>query len=413
MIASSYCLAQPSTLARVRLLPIYRIQKTAFLEKRAKELSWDNRFSKAMDTQAELIGFEPGNQEARFDYAQAQCALGLCDGAKETYEELLAISPFHNLAALALARQQRQNNPALTVQHSFWQEKGRGNLADITRQQSDLTFELPLFWRFRLEVIGHRWNEDAGNTAASIDANGFGLRLSGVANRYLRGSFELHRKHYEEDGFADLSSGAGELWFNFHDLLRLGLGLERRDELANRFGLAQGIQADHRWLSLVAPLTRRLELSGRTEALDYSDDNKGSISSLSLGYAFTDHPRLFKVSIKGEARDTNAPSVSLYQGDQLVNIVHPYWTPENYTAGTLEFEWLHDLSLRQFCGNEQHSYNLKLGLMTDSDNNPAVRVEGKYLYEFAEHWRFELRGVVHSSHEWDALGISGGIHYRF
>lgn len=398
---------------RLRLRPAYLIQKTAFLEKQAKELAWDNRFARAMDAQAELIGLAPGNQETRFDYAQAQCALGLCNEAGETYEELLAISPLHNLAALALARQQRQNNPALSLQHNFWQEKGRGDLADITRQQTDLTFELPLFCRYRVEVIGHRWKEDAGNSAASIDANGFGLRISGVANRYLRGSFELHRKHYEEEGYADLSSGAGELWFNLHDHLRLGLGMERRDELANRFGLAQGIQTDHWWLSFVAPLTRSLEVTGRTEALDYSDDNTGRASALTLGYAFTDHPRLFKINIKGEARDTNSPSVSLYQGDQLVHIIHPYWTPENYTAGTLEFEWLHDLSQRQFCGNEQHSYNLKLGLMTDSDNNPAVRLEGKYLYEFAEHWRFELRGLVHSSQEWDALGISGGIQYRF
>lgn len=397
---------------RLGLLPVYRVQKSAFLEKQAKELSWDNRFARAMDSSAELIALEPGNQEARFDHAQAKCALGLCDGAGKAYEELLAISPLHNLASLALARQQRQNNPALAVEHSFWQERGRGDLADMDRQQTDLTFALPLFCRFKLEAIGHRWHEAAGNTDP-VDANGFGLRISGVANQYLRGSFELHQKHYEEDGLADITSGGGELWFNLDDTLRLGLGLERRDELANRFGLAQGIQTDHWWIGLVAPLSRRLELAGRTETLDYNDGNRGKMSSLSLGYAFTDHPRLFKVSLKGESRDTRSQNIYLYQGAQLTDIIHPYWTPENYTAGTLEFEWLHDLSLRQFCGTEQHTYGLKLGLVTDSENNPALRLEGKYLYEFAEHWRLELKGLVHSSQEWDATAISAGIQYRF
>lgn len=406
----------PLTRLELTLEPQYRLQKSAFLEKRAKDFSWNKQPSQALASYAELIALQPSNQEARFDYGQAQCALGLGDGAEQAYEELLAISPLHNLASLALARQRLQYQPTLAVEQSFWQEKGRGDLADTSRQQTDLIFELPLHRRWRLAVIAHHWNENPGGTTATISANGLGLRLAGVGNQYLRGSFELQQKRYDLATLADRSSGAGEIWFNFHDRLRLGVGLARRDESANRFALAQGIQADQRWLALLAPLSRRLELEGRAESLDYRDGingNKGWLSSLALAYDLTDHPRQLKIKLQGEARDTRSPSLSRYQGYQLVDINHPYWTPQEYHAGGLELEWQHDLAQPQFCGARKNGYDIKVGVMTDSENNPAFRSESEYLYEFSDRWRLQLRGMLHSSREWQALGISAGIQTRF
>jgi len=84
----------------IDLLPAYRTQKTVALESEAKRLSFDNRFARSMPYYEELMGFDPVNEEAYFDYAQVECALGLCDREKVTYGRLLNIDPLHNLAGM-------------------------------------------------------------------------------------------------------------------------------------------------------------------------------------------------------------------------------------------------------------------------------------------------------------------------
>ncbi|MDD3581545.1 MAG: tetratricopeptide repeat protein, partial [Desulfobacca sp.] len=110
----------------VELYPAYQVQKRAYLESQAKWRAWNKRFTPALETYQELIEAHPGNQEARFDQAQVECALGLCDREAKTYRELLRIDPLHNLAGLALERQKIRRHPSVQVGHSYWEEKGRG-----------------------------------------------------------------------------------------------------------------------------------------------------------------------------------------------------------------------------------------------------------------------------------------------
>jgi len=44
---------------------------------KAKELGWNKRYTQAMNAYKQLICFEPGNEEAFFDYAQVECSQGL------------------------------------------------------------------------------------------------------------------------------------------------------------------------------------------------------------------------------------------------------------------------------------------------------------------------------------------------
>ncbi|QLH36688.1 MAG: hypothetical protein HWD61_11570 [Parachlamydiaceae bacterium] len=73
------------------------IQKSARLEKRAKKLNWNNRYICAVTAYQNLIAFNPGNEEALFDYAQVYCSMGLCDYSRPIYKQILNIDPNHNL----------------------------------------------------------------------------------------------------------------------------------------------------------------------------------------------------------------------------------------------------------------------------------------------------------------------------
>jgi len=399
--------------AVLELQPAYRIQKSASLESRAKKLSWDKRFTPSMKTYEELLSFQPGNQEALFDYAQVQCALGMCDREKDTYEHLLNINPWHSLAQTALDRQRARGNPGIAAGQSYWEEEGRGELSQIARHRMDLILDLPLFCRYHLRFLGHHWQEEPKHRGGHYTAGGQTIEFNGVINPYLSGAVAWTGKDYSRDTIPDRETGHGRLSLNLQNYARVNLGFERTDELYNDFGIRHGTQADTWSLGLQSSITRKLELRGNARFLDYNDNNQGRHYSLAASYDVTDHPRIFKVTLTGESRDTDHKNIFSYRNTTLIDITYPYWTPQNYTGGTVIFEWYHDLSKLFFCGAEQHYYDIRLNFGTNSENNPSAQLEAEWHYEFYHHWLILMKGLAHASGEWDALAFWTTLRYRF
>ncbi len=397
----------------IRLLPAYNIQKGVSLEKKAKHLAWDLRFSRSLEAYEELTGFAPGNQEALFDYAQVQCALGLCDHEAETYNKLLELDSRHSLARTALERLEIRKSPSIAPGYSYWNERGRDRLSSIERHRIDLALDIPVHCRFGLRVAGHHWTERPGYTNESIQADGFTLAMNAVFNAYLKGEASWTRKSYRDERFDTRDTGHASLWANLRDYAQVGIGYDRTDELYNSFGIEQGIQADSWWLSVASHITRRLDVRATARYHSYSDDNSGRQYLIEAGYALTDHPRLFKAAVFAEHRDTREENIYRYQGGRLVDITHPYWTPNNYYAGGIRFQWHHDLSRLFICGGEQHGYNLNLTLGTDTEHNPSVELTGKWHWDFYDRWTIEVNGLIHRSRSWDAEGLWANIRYRF
>lgn len=397
----------------IRLYPSFAIQKTAYLENKGKRLVWDKRFTQAMDAYEELLGFTPGNEEAIFDYAQIECALGLCNREARTYKKLLDMDKHHGLAGKALERAKIRSNPSVKLGQIYWAERGRDGLTEIDRYRTDLGLDVPIDCRFHLKLTGHHWIEHPGFTDESYGANGFTLGVGGTLNPYIRGETGWTKKIYQDNEFENTDTGYAHLWFNLRDYVVVGLGYDRTDELYNYFGIRQGIQANSWWMSIDSDITRRLEVMGQAKYMSYNDDNDAQHYLLGAGYSFTDHPRIFKIALAGEYRNTKNHDVYQYEDGQLVNIIHPYWTPQNYYAGGITFEWYHDLSKLLFCGSQLHFYDLALTLGTDTEHNPSVELRAEWHYEFFNHWTFSIKGLIHRSKLWDAEGIWADIRYQF
>lgn len=397
----------------IRLLPAYNIQKGASLEKQAKHLAWDLRFSRALQAYEELTGFAPGNPEALLDLAQVQCVLGLCNREEQTYQSLLEMDPQHNLVRKAMKRLEIQQSPSLTPRYSLWNESGRDRLSAMERHRVDMALEVPVDCRFNMRVIGHHWIERPGYARESFAADGFTLAADATLNPWLEGEVAWTRKDYRDQGLDTRNTGHARLWANLRDAAKVGVGYERTDELYNLFGLEQGIQADAWWLGISSHITRKLELRGKARYLSYNDHNTGRHYLLEAGYALTDHPRLFKVAGFVEHRDTEKQNAYHYQGEELVNITHPYWTPEDYYTGGIRLEWRHDLSEILLCRSKTHEYNLELTLATDTEHNPSVQLAGGWHWDFLDEWALEVQGLIHRSDLWDAEGLWANISYRF
>ncbi|MDY6881482.1 MAG: tetratricopeptide repeat protein [Thermodesulfobacteriota bacterium] len=397
----------------IGVYPSFAIQKTAYLENKGKRLVWNKRFAQAMDAYEELLGFTPGNEEAVFDYAQIECALGLCNREAKTYKKLLDMDKHHGLAGKALERVKIRRNPSVKLGQIYWAERGRDGKTEIDRYRTDLGVDVPIDCRFHLNLTGHHWIEHPSFTNESYGADGFTLGVDGTLNPYIKGEAGWTKKIYQDNEFENTDTGYTHLWFNLRDYVEVGLGYDRTDELYNYFGIRQGIQASSWWLSIDSDITRRLEIMGQAKYMSYNDDNDAQHYLLGAGYSFTNHPRIFKIALTGEYRNTQNHDVYQYEDGQLVNIIHPYWTPQDYYAGGITFEWYHDLSKLLFCGSQRHFYDLALTLGTDTESNPSVELRGEWHYEFLNHWTINITGLIHRSKLWDSEGIWADIRYQF
>jgi len=384
------------------------------LERRAKDLVWHHRYSQALPVYESLLHFTPGNLEARFDQAQLYCTLGLCGYEAPAYRELLDRDPFHNLAALALSKQRIRSSPAMEFSSWYWREGGRGDLSRIQRLRSSVSLEVPFFCQYRLKLTGHQWNERPDWSGQSHLAEGYSLEGTGVFNSLLQGEAGYTHRKYRDGRFMDRDTGYGRLSLRLRDDVTVGGGYERTNEIYNEFGIRQGLQADVWSLFAVSYPTRHVDLRGEARYIRFSDDNRGQFASVAAGYAFTDHPRVFKAILSGEYRHSEQESRYLYDGTgRLADILHPYWTPKNYTALGLTLEWRHDLSKLFFCGNDLHFYDVRTSFGTDSESNPYLKLEGEWHYEFRMHWTVGLVGMIHRSRDWRGDSLYATIRYRF
>jgi tetratricopeptide (TPR) repeat protein len=397
----------------VPLIPAYHIQRAAALESRAKTLAYNRRFAPAISELSALTDLRPGNEEAWFDLGQARCALGLCADETLAYARLLEIDPQHALAARALERRRLRNAPTLRAGTNLWEEKGHGNLANIVRLRNDLEVSMPVSCGLRVDATAHQWQEMPQSPSAQYDALGGTLGVSGVFNEWLSGRAAWTAKRFGGDAPDDTDQFRTRLELNLRDVVRLGFGFERVDEVANRFALLQGTQSDNVIVDARMPLTRRLDLEGGVKFIRYSDDNGGEAAHLQAGYALTDHPRIFRIILRGDYRHTDHVSTELYTAGELTDIVHPYWTPQSYLAGAATLEWYADLADDFFCGAERHFLDLKLTGGTDSDTNNSIEFEAEWKLDFADHWGVEARGLIHRSPDWDANGLWTGVRYGF
>lgn len=400
-------------LLRERLFGRYRIQKSAFLESQAKRLAWQKNNLQAREVYGELLAFQGGNQEALLDAAQVACVLGMCDEEGDAYQRLLVISPLHTLAETAMNRQQTRSNPAVGLDYGYWKESGRGELSRMERQRQEAVVELPIACRFRVQASLGQEEERTGLGSGPYRSERLGIRLFGPITPALRGVLGWSEKEYTRDGLPDLGAGQAELWYNLHDRMEVGLGVNRIDEIYNDFGLWQGVQADHWWGAINSDLGRRLRLETMAERLEYTDGNSGEQQSVALGYQLTDHPRMLRLIAEATHRDTRDANIFRTVGGETRDIIHPYWTPQDYWSHGLTLEWYHDLAKLFLCGGEQHYYDVRLSLGNDSDQNPSARLELKWHYDLTAHWQGELKGLVHFSEEWDATGLWATVRYRF
>ena len=409
----------PVTAVLSDLSPTYRVQKSAWLESRAKWLSWNNRMLRSEYEYKKLLAFQPGNQEGWFDLAQVEASQELWRASVASYQQLLELDPLHTLASQAIERANIAQEPALFTRYTYWNEAGIGRASDIERQLIQSGAEFVWDRQTQLRVSGDYWLESP-EFAPQAQAIGATIGLRTVFNEFWRASAEYTRKEYFDSPYSPTNTGQAGLTFNAWDYVHLTLQYTRIDEIHNQFGLQQGTQSDNLGFLFNSDLNHYVGATGGVVLTHYNDDNRGIWVTLAPAFILLDFPHTLKLTLRGDYRNTEHPSVFEFQGPQLVNIIHPYWTPQNYYRGTILMEWRHDLGTDFYAGAQQYYagaqqiyYALRLGGGFDTTGNNNIIFEGELHYDFLQHWSFEARGGVDRSPAWNGASAYVSLIYRF
>lgn len=407
----------------LNLYGIYRIQKSTYLEKIAKNYFGNSYFIHAINVYKELIDFEPWNEEAIFDLAQSYCYFGICNESKKIYKNILKKNIYHSLAKEAYNLNVIKSHPSINPKYRFFREQGRGELDRITKNRAIFDINIPIYCKNELSIGGVFWNDrpnfphntqvrNENSLAKSYYSYGIKAEWKQILNEYISLKAGVEQKHYIKD-FTDRTSGYFHLFFNIYDYMKLQGMFDQENKIDNYFGLKHGTQFRRILVKTFIPIKNIIDIDGSIRFYYFNDKNKMQYHNLNIDLHIVNNPVLFKLSFLGEYRDTRKQNVYIYDGNDLVDIKYPYWTPDEYWAYRVAIDLIGDFSKIKFCGNEKRYYMLDIKVGNDTENNPTVIVDGLLHYEFYKHWAMEIKGLVHRSTLWNSEEVKAEIQYRF
>lgn len=400
----------------IQYLPLYRIQKSASLESYAKELDWKNYYLHALPIYQELATFSPGNEEGLYGYAQDYCSLGLCRCSRRLYYHILNISANHSFVKMALERNLLREHWLVQSNYTYWKERGRGQFSQsqIARHQFDEIAEWSPACDFHLRFMQHIWLEHPYITHSHYyPAEGQTIEVDRVFSGSIKGSAGATRKNYFQR-FVSRYTGFATVWFDVNDYFNLGLGFERRNEIYNYFSLKEGIQAKVYWASMTSNLTHYWTMATTYRHYDYNDKNTLDHVEVLTSYVFSDDPNVFKIIFAGSYRNTaHLTKTILNAKGRIVNVIHPYWTPQNYYSNSITLEYRHNYSFFNYCEGPLRYIDIKLTGEEDTARNPSFQIAFEWKHEFMYHFGFELKALIHQSKLWNAEGAWLNVYYRF
>lgn len=392
----------------------YLTQESILLEKRAKELNWNKRYICSLGAYKELLALNPGNEDALFDYAQMYCNLGLCDYSKEIYEYILNLDPNHNLVKKAKVRNEIRNHIGLQTNFLYWREIGSGTFSasQIARYRLDEVVEIPLSCYSHVRLSQQEYVENPFFNFNFYPAEGQTIEADCLFDEHATVFVSATYKNYFHQ-FKSTITSHNRLLLTMNDYLQVLLSCNKEDEIYNFFSLKQAIQSTVSLVTMSSKLTRYWNISGTYQYYRYNDHNSQVHFNLLTEYQFTEEPNLFKVILQGDYRNAAHQTISILIGTQLVDMIHPYWTPNHYFAGALNLEWRHDYRPFEFCEAPQRYIDIKITGLIDNAHNPSIAGILEWKHEFDRHWGFEIKGLIQRGPLWNAEGAWGTVSYRF
>ncbi|HAE39152.1 MAG TPA: hypothetical protein DCG57_11015 [Candidatus Riflebacteria bacterium] len=405
--------------ALLELHASWLLQRHFYLESQGKLLNQKRKPRRALNTFNRLLETEPANLEVLFDRSQIFCSLGLPDNERNTYNKILRYAPDHNLIRGALKKLDDDERPLLRFRYHSQQEKGRGTLANMRMHGSRIEALAYLSPRWRATIAGSARYFRPGIWQGRFRSFESELILAGVLsastrlNAGLRDNRFVANRMPQQFSPRSRSSGFIDLTHSFNDLLELTLGFSRSEAYSNDIALRDGIMLDSSFIALKYPFSRKFVLGAKLESGRYSDANQLRVFAWNAQYDLTEFPEIFRLILSGERRHTDNTSRYAFLNGDLIDIKHPYWTPQHYRGHNLALQYYRDMSKIRISRADKHYFSAILSLGNDSIDNPGRRLDWQWHLDWNNRWETELGGYWHDSDDWKSHRYSFYIGHRF
>jgi predicted Zn-dependent protease len=320
--------------------------------------------SAASETYEALLALEPYEEHLAFELGQAQGALGETTGAIHSYDHLLDVNPNHRDGQVAREGKQLERCPVVAADTRFVRERGRDGLTSIDRFGEYISYQFPreekneylAFGYGRLSLAPTSGGGTTGNAITfryqkQVDAD-FGPRLSCYVPMavFIDGEVQQYDRLVSTRPVFE----AGVKIHTWDDVV-LKVSGTMDNVLENGESLQQDIYCGGLRTDLNYKPWNEWETDTLYEYQRYSDDNTRYAAEFRSRYQLTPDPSRFTLLTDFVYWNFAEASVFSPGPDPFENMLHPYWTPQNYIMGGVGIEWKRWISWDRFDG-AQHCW---------------------------------------------------------
>jgi Tfp pilus assembly protein PilF len=394
-------------------LPVPVLVENIDLEINCQTYKWDRHPILNLGAYKDLLSLNPGSDYWKYEMAQCYASLGYCDKSKEIYRDILDNSPSNTQAGMALERAEMKVQPKIALDYTYWSTKGYGDLDQVGRYEFNTTFTYCPSCREQVVFAQRNWIEHTYFDNHYHHAVGQTLEWNRRFTGYFSAQAGVTHKQYNHR-YGTVYSCFFNTRFDLWDRLYIDMGFRNRDDVYNIFNLQQKTQEKIWWVAMQAFPTHRTELISRLEYSQYNDFNSLVHGILNGNYTVMEYPGILKACLTVEYRNTAHTNIFIYSPNgTLLNIIHPYWAPQDYVFGQFLLEWRHDYGELQFEEAPVRYYDIKAAIGTDNNDNPFFSVKLEWYHEFYSHWKINVSGFIERSPMWNAKGLWCNVTYQF
>jgi tetratricopeptide (TPR) repeat protein len=339
----------------------------ADLESRAKSLKgWRNFASIPIYKQLETT--EPSNTEGLFDLGQVYSATLQTRQAIATYTELLEVDPQHRDGSIALERASAELDPQLRFNQDLFVQRGRGGLAAIDRFEYTTAARVPIGDENEFVQAAFSRIEYAPVAVAPVDGNIISFRGQEKAAANLLFYGQANIELYEAGGFHDRVTFDTGVQYAPSDFIRTFFSGFMENVAESSGSVAQDIhRGGIRFGGDIRPLDC-WDIGGNYRFAVYSDNNNLNEFNLINEVQLTFLPTQLKwVTVLNYESFAHNSIINPNDPNEILDAVHPYYSPKNFSYYETRLEWTQYLSRDFFAHANVCYYSIQLG--TGWDNN--------------------------------------------
>jgi tetratricopeptide (TPR) repeat protein len=404
--------------------PAYHYQKALLYELQGRKAVLQGFSIEAEEKFKSFLQIEPWSRDIQFECAQAKCRRGNRDEALKAYYSIMHDDKKNELALEAVENFERSLKTRVGTQMSYSREEGRGELShnrtlsygiqvkeNIGETNRNAVSTNPfLVGTFGLNRVMERpfgsESVQASEIYAKVSTNALeDISISGMSS---------FRTYDASDKYDPVFTGTLNFDWNIKDTTIFSSSLYRQNELHNRFGLLQDIQSDTLSASLQQYINNAFSTLFSVSGSLFNDSNSSYYILGRMNYRLTDFPEVFTLFASLSYRDTDKESIEQRNANnEVFNIVHPYWSPQNFYEGKIGVSFNHDLTDSYVCEAPRHFYTLESYLKDESGSNPGFNIDAKWFYDTGSAIVWEAKAGMHRSVLWDSDYIYSSLHYIF